>query len=336
MEHLASLEDLLAFESEWWELWASDPGATPFQSPAWLIPWVRHLWGGGAIRGLIARRGRAAIGFAPLFLWGFGGDAMRISFLGSGVSDYLDVLAAPEAGECATRELIENLLSTDDWDECDLEELRSDSPLLAAARSVSCAVVEPCSVCPALALPARMDELASCLEPKFRTDIRRAENRLRSLGDLEFVTAADSATASQLLETLIRLHSARWRQREQAGVLNTDGLIEFHREASSRFLERGMLRLDGLRLNGETIAVQYNFAAKASTYAYLSGFEPAWSKQSPGAVLLKHSISEAITAGSRCFDFLRKQEAFKYEWGATDRVNFRLHLTNRRHPEQPA
>ena len=127
-----------------------------------------------------------------------------------------------------------------------------------------------------------MEELVSSLEHKFRTDLRRAENRLRSLGSLEFVTASETATAAKLMETLIRLHSARWRQREEAGVLNTDRLIEFHREAVSRFLERGILRLDGLRLNSETIAVQYNFAAKESTYAYLSGFEPAWSKHSPG------------------------------------------------------
>jgi CelD/BcsL family acetyltransferase involved in cellulose biosynthesis len=335
MEHLASIDDLLAFESEWWDLWASDPGATPFQSPAWLIPWVRHLWGGGAIRALVTRRHSAAIGFAPLFLWGFGSGAVRVSFLGSGISDYLDVLAAPKARECVAREVIESLLGSADWDECDLEELRSDSSLLAAGRSMSCATVEPCSVCPALALPAQMDELVSSLEQKFRTDIRRAENRLHSAGSLEFVTAADSATAAELMETLIRLHSARWRKRDEAGVLNTDCLIEFHREAAARFLERGILRLHGLKLNGETIAVQYNFAARTSTYAYLSGFEPAWSKHSPGAVLLKYSISEAVTEGSQCFDFLRKQEAFKYEWRAVDRVNFRLHLTNRRRLEQP-
>jgi CelD/BcsL family acetyltransferase involved in cellulose biosynthesis len=65
-------------------------------------------------------------------------------------------------------------------------------------------------------------------------------------------------------------------------------------------------------------------AAKGRGYAYLSGFDPAWAKLSPGAVLLKHSIAESIAEGLRAFDFLRKPEAFKYLWGAEDVVNSRL------------
>ncbi len=34
---------LSALEPEWRELWERDPAATPFQSPAWLVPWVRYL-----------------------------------------------------------------------------------------------------------------------------------------------------------------------------------------------------------------------------------------------------------------------------------------------------
>ncbi len=335
MECLASLDELVAFEPEWWNLWAADPRSTPFQSPAWLIPWVRHLWGGGEIRAFVVRQGGRATGFAPLFLWGFE-DVARASFLGAGISDYADLLAAPGEGECVAQKVIQLLNATSGWDECAFQELPAGSPLLEIVRAMGGGSVEPCSVCPVLALPPRMDDLVVSLDQKFRTDLRRAENRLGAQGSLEFVMAADHATAGALLETLIRLHSARWRRREEAGVLNTNQLIEFHREAVRRLLDRGMLRLHGLKLNGETIAVQYNFAAKGSTYAYLSGFEPARGKHSPGAVLLKHSIAEAIAERSSCFDFLRKQEPFKYQWQATDRANFQLRFSNPRKSGMPA
>jgi CelD/BcsL family acetyltransferase involved in cellulose biosynthesis len=48
---LAPLEDLRA---EWEALWASIPDATPFQHPAWLLPWWRHI-GRGTLAAIAVR-----------------------------------------------------------------------------------------------------------------------------------------------------------------------------------------------------------------------------------------------------------------------------------------
>jgi CelD/BcsL family acetyltransferase involved in cellulose biosynthesis len=81
-------------------------------------------------------------------------------------------------------------------------------------------------------------------------------------------------------------------------------------------------------VNGQTVAVQYNFFAHGRTYCYLSGFDPEWKRCSPGALAVARSIQYAIEEGSTELDFLRKREAFKYEWGARDRVNRKLVLTH--------
>ncbi len=64
-------EDLESLRPEWSELWNHSPRATPFQSPEWLLPWTRHLFGGGDILAMTSRdeTGRL-IGLAPLFRWG--------------------------------------------------------------------------------------------------------------------------------------------------------------------------------------------------------------------------------------------------------------------------
>ncbi len=268
-------------------------------------------------------------GLAPFFAWGYGGqpEIIRISPLGAGITDYLDILTLPEFSRACSRLTFEHLAELEDWHVCDLQELRAESPLLSAPlpdgldlRNV------PCGVCPVIGLPPRMDDLLSQLDAKFRTDLRRAENRLRKHASLEIVQA-DRSNWKEILDALFRLHTARWQERQESGVLDADALRAFHREAAERFLEGGMLRLYGLFAGGDCIAVQYNLSAKSRVYAYLSGFEPAWSKFSPGTVLLGYSIACAIEEGAAEFDFLRKRESFKYNWCARDRVNRRLVLS---------
>jgi CelD/BcsL family acetyltransferase involved in cellulose biosynthesis len=54
---------------------------------------------------------------------------------------------------------------------------------------------------------------------------------------------------------------------------------------------------------------------------YLSGFDAARARESPGAVLLGDMVEWALAAGMRELHFLRGDEEYKYAWGAEDRFN---------------
>ena len=95
-----------------------------------------------------------------------------------------------------------------------------------------------------------------------------------------------------------------------------------------RLAARGLVRLYTLRLNGETIAVQYNLRRDRRVYYYLSGFDPAHARSSPAPRCLLFRFASAIEEGATQFDFLRKREEFKYHWGARDAVNRRLLVTH--------
>jgi CelD/BcsL family acetyltransferase involved in cellulose biosynthesis len=56
-----------AFEAlapQWWELWRRCPSATPFQTPALLLPWWRHFAPGQLVAIAVWREDRL-IGLAP-------------------------------------------------------------------------------------------------------------------------------------------------------------------------------------------------------------------------------------------------------------------------------
>ena len=164
--------------------------------------------------------------------------------------------------------------------------------------------IEECSVCPVRCL-------SEPLPARLLKNVRYSERRL---GAFEFGPGN--------WDELFRLHEARWGGE---GVLRCPAVQTFHREAADRFT-----RLYALRVNGETIAVQYNLLAKGRACYYLSGYAPEWSACSPGSVLLRHCLDEAGREGAWEFDFLRNPEPYKYAWGARDRINRRLVLTPRR------
>ena len=102
------------------------------------------------------------------------------------------------------------------------------------------------------------------------------------------------------------------------------GLRSFHREATRNFLQTGNLRLCVLRIGNQPAAAIYALTAARTVFCYLSGFSAAAARLSPGAVLLGWLIEQAVVEGFAEVDFLRDGEAYKYLWGARDRVNYRL------------
>ncbi|HWQ54125.1 MAG TPA: GNAT family N-acetyltransferase, partial [Bryobacteraceae bacterium] len=181
---------------------------------------------------------------------------------------------------------------------------------------------------PVVRLPGSWDEFRAGLPQRFGHNLHRARNRVRNAAGV--VETAGPENLDEMLSALFRLHAARWQALDQPGVLAGTCMEAFHREAAGELLDRGMLRLYGLRLPGGLAAVLYGFAGHGRFYAYLDGFDPAFARLSPGTVLMGHAIECGIAEGLAELDFLRESEGFKYDWGAVDRPNRRLILRQAR------
>jgi CelD/BcsL family acetyltransferase involved in cellulose biosynthesis len=159
---ITSACELAALSPEWQALWASSPRATPFQHPAWLLAWWRHL-GGGELRTLVVRHAGRLAAVWPMFVWA--DSARQLTPLGNGVSDHVDLLAAP-GHECPTAAaILAHLAGSDDWDTADFRDLPADSPLPAASgtHGITAEVVDD-EPCPVLTFPARTANRTSAHE----------------------------------------------------------------------------------------------------------------------------------------------------------------------------
>ena len=319
IREIESLDELDGIRTDWLALWRSLPAATPFQSPAWLIPWWRHF-GAGRLRVLVLTNEERVVGIAPLFV-----DAdLRLRLVGTGNTDYLDILAGDP--EC-TSVVFNYLCRNRSWDEIDFENLRRNSPLLIASRCRNVSeYVEEQDACPVLCLRACAEDFITSLPRQLQHNLNYYRRKLANLGQVKLEQANEN-NFDELFEGLLSLHEARWRMNHLSGVLCADEVQNFHRDAAYALLSHRALRLYGLRLDARLIASLYAFHHGRCTYYYLSGFDPEFRQYSPGTILVAHAIHEAIGEGDVGFDFLRGREDYKYRWGATDQPIYRKQVT---------
>lgn len=329
---VAEITDPAALEAlrpQWWRLFDACPDASPFQSPEWLLAWRRHFLARGLWTLAVRRDDGRLIGLAPFFIHAEPATGRRqLTLLGNGVSDRLDLLAAPADRDAVARAVFARLAERAGlWTDCDFRDLPADSPLLAEPLPLAAAAerVDAEEPCPALALPDRPDEVLAGLSKARRGDIRRCARRLAETGALAF-EAADAANCAEHLAALGQLHGARRRLRGGAGVLADPPTRAFLDDASAGLLARGLLRLEALRLGGRIIAVQFALRRGTRGYSWLHAFDPEFAAHGPGWILLARSLEAAVDAGVRSFDFLRGREAYKYEWGAADQPQFRRRI----------
>jgi CelD/BcsL family acetyltransferase involved in cellulose biosynthesis/glycosyltransferase involved in cell wall biosynthesis len=302
---VCSFGGVLDLEREYRSLFDECPAATPFSSPDWVLPWWNHL-GAGEIATVTVRRGGKLVALAPL--------AMRdgvLQFIGTGVTDYMDVLAVNDAAAAALWDGIAELAQAR---KLSLEELREDSiALRTLPDGLRHTIVDGC-VCPVvelqdLRLPGRL--------------LKNIRGQLRRLPDATFALASEN-DVEEYINSLYRLHSSRWQAAGAEGVLSADSVQRFHRESVPRLMRHGLVRLHGLRSQGKLCAVLYSLRRNGRAYYYLGGFDPQFAAYGPGSILLHHAIEFARAAGDREFDMLRGAETYKYRWGARNRTSRNL------------
>jgi CelD/BcsL family acetyltransferase involved in cellulose biosynthesis len=267
--------------------------------------------------------------------------AKAVFFGASYHADYATVLAAPDVLPAVSDSVVDYLAEQaspgdphpEPWDVVDLRRLRCGDPAadaLAVAfgrREISegwTLNVEREDVCPVVHLPAGIDfdSFLATLGKKDRHEIRRKIRRAEAVGEIRLTDSADPLAE---LDDFIDLHQRRW---------GDDGLFpatpggdrsrKFFRRLFEEHGPDGSLRLAFLTVGERRIAAGIHFRTADGYLYYNAGVDPEARDLSPGVLMIAAYVQRAIAEGCRRLDFLRGDEPYKYEWGATDEPVQRL------------
>lgn len=312
LELLRTTEELESFRHEWEALWREDTNATPFQHPAWLLPWW-HQFGQDEARAVVLRRNARPAAFLPFYIYRESGSAkQRLLPIGASTTDYLDGLFAPECRVEDVAEALHFLGEGGGWDTMNVAQIRPHSLLAQALHSTSGHKIdsERCWRIPVAGVAA--------LPVKLRRNIMYYRNRAARRGTLEFRTA-DAADWSDFFNTLTSQHTARWRERGSDGVLASPSVQAWHRRSIPLLQGSGLLRLCALCLDGVPLGVEYALVDRPgqsarTQYVYLHTYSLDYTDLRPGTLLLAFSMEYAASEGVEFMDLLRGDEAYKQLW----------------------
>lgn len=275
----------------WWSLWRADKRATPFQSPAWLVPWAEQFGGDDAWL-LVVGEGPATA-LLPVYR-----HEGRWLLWGAGTSDWLDGIFSRHVDIEELRDAL-TLISGP----LDLFQLPGTSPLLALTMGRG---VRPSDCCVGLPLPA---QLPGNIVQNLAYYRRRAERSGLS---------APRRAGPEAFDALVALHQRRWAEKGDAGVLADPRVLAWHRTALPWLEAENLLRLYVMEEDDRPVGVLYVLSGARAAYYYIGGFDPEFASCGVGTILVGHAIAEAERQGLEWFDFLRGEEAYKYHWGAAN------------------
>ena len=178
---------------------------------------------------------------------------------------------------------------------------------------------------PSVELPGDWDDYLNRLSKKDRHELRRKLRRLDSGGDVALRVVTEPEEASELLDTLFHLMRISSHHKEE--FLDRPGMEAFFRDMVQVMAREGMLRFYLLTLDAVPVSSVLNFDVGGVLYMYNSGYDPQYAHYGVGLMSKALLIRDAIEAGRTCVDFLRGDEAYKYDLGGADQQVYQLTLT---------
>lgn len=155
------------------------------------------------------------------------------------------------------------------------------------------------------------------LTPKFRRNLRQNQNYMDRKGGYSYQSSEGTIS---LFDSLIELHSARWRSKNGPGALADDTVRKFHSALHDMPGKPFDIIYYFLTHNESIIGVLYGFRFCHTYYAYLSGFDSSHYRISPGNMIYNYLLSTASNYAISELDLLRGDLDYKRQWATREYI----------------
>ncbi len=331
-------EDLAALATRWDELAHNDPRDGFFRTSVWYRAWIEHVRPDVEPFVVLVRDGAKIVGLAPLCRLVYRDLGFRlkaIAWAGREVvsGDFLDFISEKELRPEVISVILTFLYEArSTWGLLVMGELLKDGASYDALGNLGQRHGVPTHrqenrICPYIALPGTFDEYLGTMSSSVRYHVRRRMRDIEKKGACLEVYSEPQEISGHL-NTLTRLHLARWRRDNLSGTLGRTGFEAFLRQVCANPTSGSSCRLFQLTHEGAPFAALLMFYFGQSALYYQAGWDPdsPMTSCSPGVVVMAHSIRDAINRGFRYYEFLRGDEAYKLRWTKTYRETSTLLL----------
>jgi CelD/BcsL family acetyltransferase involved in cellulose biosynthesis len=310
VDTFSCLDEIERLEPRWRELYAADSHANFFlcweymraclatERTPWLVLGVRE--GNGPYLAFLALNYGCFPAIGPTV-------NRELSLAGMPRSDYTGMLAVPGA-EARVLPALARHIDALPWDNFTLNDYSDERiAMLVGEFSPSRYTITPAARTPSpyVELPATWEEYIGSRSFATKRTLRAKVRKVEALPGYRF-RFAPAEEAAEAIDVLLRINSSRWKK-------NLEKRRRIFGDLFQRCYDSGRFVVATIH-DGETLlAAQGSFLEPSSKtlLGYMMGYNPEFSRLSPGAVLVGLSIRHAIENGFRHYDFARGGEDFK-------------------------
>ena len=327
---LENLKDLSGLESAWNGLLDRSPGHSVFQTFPWHVCWWKAFGDSHELLVILAYAGSRLVGIAPMMITrekGLIGQGRHLHFIGSinGASDYCDFITDPGVPEALDALLREICIGSKPFCRIDLSHFPSHSPNQTRTlkffghRGIRAFVESRVDA------PVRiLGDAGADLKAANKSSLKRHTSFFRKSGELHFHRCESEEEILGYLEQFFEQHKSRWAPTASPSQFFDPDQRGFYRELVRELFPRGWLRFDAVLFNGEPLAFHFGFEYRRRFIWYKPTFDVRFASRSPGEVLIKFLLEDAIKRELEEFDFTVGSESFKYRFANQVRSNNRL------------
>jgi CelD/BcsL family acetyltransferase involved in cellulose biosynthesis len=327
VDTITDWQGLLDLQPAWNALFEESGLDHPFLSHEWVRTWWECFGAGHVLHVLVVRDGERPIAIVPLMRTEgrfYGLRVHRLEIIGNVHTPRFDVISRrrrPEAYRAIWRTLLQQKAL---WDVLVLSHLPAGSPTLTLMTSLAqgdgyLTGVWRSAEAPYIPIEGGWDAYFNQLSPKLRANLRRRGKRLQEFGDIRMEVVGSMPEVGDALEEGLLIEAAGWKGLAGTAITADEATHRFYTLLARRAARRGWLRLHFLKVGGRRIAFDFSLFYADKAYLLKPAYDPEFSNCSPYSQLLVRILQDHFDRGVKEFDFLGREDAWKFNWAARAR-----------------
>ena len=166
------------------------------------------------------------------------------------------------------------------------------------------------------------------LSKNFRSNQRKAQNKLEKLPNVSFEIISDTSADNQHLFEFANIESLSWKGQQGTAIQCSDNMMAFYTDLCSQLSQQGWLEWHILRADNKTIAKNLAIRFHESVFLVKLGYDEAYSKYSPGGMLLQYALEHAFNDDQiKEFDILTNEPWYD-NWKMHNREYLHVRIYN--------
>jgi CelD/BcsL family acetyltransferase involved in cellulose biosynthesis len=236
----------------------------------------------------------------------------ELKFIGSGLTDFHEILTLPTRREESLKAVLNWALSKHYYDLINLEQISDGSTLYEVIREVQAFKAREMVKCPVVNLKSlSWEEYLRMLPSRLRWEWSKKHRDLNRKGRLQFIRLESAKDKSEFIDKIFKLHVKRWEHEQGISKFIQDKIRAF---ISELVMVAPEMILYALLLDDRFIAYQLGFSQKDVFYDWNKSYDPEFSRYSVGNVLMGLILKDLIEKKFQKYNQMRGDYQWKRRW----------------------